>query len=77
MMIHYFDTEVYDKDISETHWVIPVAYGSNLDSLTVIDPYTNETNCVNTPWSFARSKQFNMQSVTTFFYGYVTSSASV
>lgn len=77
MMIHYFDTEVYDINNSESHWVIPIAYGDNLDSLTVIDPYTDKTNCVNTPWSFARSKQFNMRTVTTFYYGYATSSANL
>lgn len=70
MMLHYYG--------SNTHWVVPVAYdesSTSISTLTVCDPYTrNSSTATNTPWSLSESQSYNANGISSFSYGYVTSS---
>ena len=70
MMLHYYG--------SNTHWVVPVAYNENstsISTLTVCDPYTrNDDTTTNTPWTLSESQSYNAHGISSFSYGYATSS---
>ena len=74
MMLHYYTSS---GGGGNTHWVIPVSYSSSSSSITtftVCDPYTrNSTTSTNSTWTLSQSQSYNMSGITSFYYGYATS----
>lgn len=76
MMIHYYDQPVYVSG-NNSHWVVAIGYNEtngNIDNLIVADPTTsNDTlSYTNATWTLSKSRDWNMNNASTYYYGYVT-----